>query len=147
MYNDAKQDKFRQIQDILRLHFLEECTFAEITKQTGVSRPTARKYIDKFKEMASCDDLALKDSYKDNKRRVPFPTRWNKYVRKMVDSYAHHPKRVATPAMCKKIIKISADKNAMNTFRQISSSEGKTPSYDTVAKVIREHRENNPPTE
>ena len=158
MDNDRnyKKEKFKQIQDILRLHFIESATFNEITEKIGVSRPTARKYIDKFKEMVSHEDFSILDTYKESKRRVPFPTCWNKYVKKMVDSHARHPKRVATPAMRKKIIQtatanLSSDaeyRSALDVYNLLIKSEDKSPSYETVAKVIREHfKKGNPSTE
>jgi hypothetical protein len=150
MDKTSKQEKAQQIRDILRLRLIEMRTYTEIITKLKISRPTAIKYINKFLAIVSDEDLAIKDNYKDVRRRVPFPTRWNKYVKCMVDNYARHPKRVATPAMRKKIIQVSATvgMSAIKTFNKLSESKGTIPSYDTVAKVIREYlKKDNPPTD
>ena len=146
MDSKAKQGKANQIRDILRLYFIESATYKEIKNQIGVTRPTARKYVDKFKELVSEEDFNIKDNYKNLKRRVPFPTKWNKYIKIMLKDYAYHPKTIATPAMRKKIINAATPdnplddiKSAMTTYKQLRASKGKTPSYETVSKVLREY--------
>lgn len=150
MYNRAKQGKSQQIKDILRLRFIEKCTYAEIKKQIGVTRPTARKYIDKFMGIVSSEDFIISYTYKDVKRRVPFPARWNKYVKKIVDDYAIHPKTVATTVVKKKIIETAMleGMSAKRTYDILRKSTDIAPSYSTVAEVIRTYRKKtNPPTE
>ena len=150
MDKEAKQEKTQLIQDILRLHFIEAATYKEITAQTGASRPTARRYIDKFKAIVPCEDLAIKDTYKEVKRRVPFPVRWKKHVKIMVDNYARHQNRIVTPDMRKKIIDTAATvgMNATETFKLLDKapSPDKVPSYVTVAKVIKEYRDKKRPS-
>jgi len=144
----SKEEKTQEIKDILRLRLIEAATYKEITEQVGVARPTAIRYINKFKSIVSDDDFAIKDTYREIKRRVPFPTRWKKYVKIIVDScYVYNRKTIATPDMVKKIIDTAetVGMNATETYKLL----GRFPSYDTIAKVIREHKmeENNPPTE
>jgi len=45
VYNKAKQDKTQQVKDILRLRFIESCTYAEIKKQIGVTRPLPKNIL------------------------------------------------------------------------------------------------------
>jgi len=150
----SKREKERQIKEILRLRLIESCTYVEITRQIGVSRPTVRKYVDWFTRIASREDMALMDTYKSMKRRVPFPVRWNKYVKIMVDSYARHPKRVATSDMRKKILLAATSglppdsiRSAMETYRNLRIIIGSVPSYELVAKVLREYKSKlKPPT-
>jgi len=143
----SKEEKTQEIKDILRLRLIEAATYKEITAQVGVARPTAIRYINKFKSIVSDEDFAIKDTYNEAKRKVPFPARWKKYVKIIIDScYVYNRKTVATPDMVKKIIDTAAtvNMNATETYNLL----GRVPSYDTIAKVIRGHRtKTNPPTE
>ena len=154
MDDKVRLAKSQEIKDVLRLRFLESATYKEITGQVGVSRPTARKYADKFVEIVSDEDFAIKDTYKDCKRKVPFPVQWKKYVKIMVDTHIRHIERVATPAMRKKIIQTATAnlppdiiRSATSTYKIMRESEKRVPSYETIAKIIREYRnKETPPT-
>jgi len=98
-------------------------------------------------DIVSSEDFIISYTYKDVKRRVPFPTRWNKYVKKMVNDYAIHPKTVATSVVKKKIIEtaILEDMSAKRTYDILRKSTDIAPSYSTVADVIREYRNKSTP--
>lgn len=146
MDSNVKQEKTKQIRDILRMFFIEASTYKRITEIVGISRPTAKKYIDRFMELVSEEDFIIKDYYKDLKRRVPFPACWNKYVKIMIKDYAHHPKTITTPDMRKKIINAATPddptetiKTAMEAYKRLRKLKGKVPSYETVVKILREY--------